>query len=308
MEYPRIDALLLADVSCARNSLVLLKLLRPSVPDIFESAADLFQWFSSAFARSGYEKPLAVQFENCAKEMGISPRELDSLIESDDANPLVCQARLADRALIARQAQKYAFQLAWRAFRWGSTDLRRLRVTAAYGYMRQQAEAMGLMVVFNEDRDFARRWLSATENHRTLFFESRAKAKDAMEQFDLKFIYDHASGMAMHATFAAGVSASKFGSTVDHIVIEIGDQEFNPADPFIFHLAVAYFLRIQERCFGALPQVCPDLQRDESTGRVATFKALVEDVWWTLTRKYQDRILAMQQAVSTGTPRQAQAK
>lgn len=101
----------------------------------------------------------------------------------------------------------------------------------------------------------------------------------------------------MHASFAAGVSGGKFGTSETEVVIEINDQEFNAADPFLFHNASAFFLRVQERCVEAVLSICPDVRADRLSSQIADFKERVNDVYWLLSRRYSARIDAMQRVV-----------
>ena len=45
----------------------------------------------------------------------------------------------------------------------------RQRISAAAGYLRLQAEAMGMIVLFNERYDLAIQWLSPKEDRAELF-------------------------------------------------------------------------------------------------------------------------------------------
>lgn len=69
-----------------------------------------------------------------ARTLGIGLRELTNRFGAESDDVTVSEAKISDGHLRARMAQKVAFRLAWRSFRWAATDLRRLRVTTVYGF------------------------------------------------------------------------------------------------------------------------------------------------------------------------------
>jgi len=202
----------------------------------------------------------------------------------------VTEARTLWKTLWGSRALQALFELCFRGFRWGVTDLRRLRLTAANGNLRVQVESVGLMFLFLARPDFAFRWLNHAEDQRKLFKETRPLLTPILKDKDLVVGYNVGSAVAQHPRFA---SASR-GMRVDGATIEVFDQEFDPKDPFTFHLGLAHFLRLQKRILDLLPGVFPFLSEDASLQEVLQeYRQTEEKVWWVLERKYAEEVKAL---------------
>src|SRR5436190_20682048 len=96
---------------------------------------------------------------------------------------------------------------------------------------------------------------------------------------------------SIHPNFAAGAAGSRFSSDgKHHVTFVISDDEVNDADPYIFHLAVGSCLRTQERVLKAILEICPDVEAPELRAELSEVSMRVEEVWWTLTRRYAERV------------------
>lgn len=298
MPHSEVQALLEDDDTRTHRSYLLLRALRPSAPECFDLAARTFTTMHAAFGASSFDQEQGEVLKGAAQNLGINLRELNRRIQSEPDSPIVNNARIADRQLRARQSQKFAFQLAWRAYRWAATDLRRFRVSAVYGFQRQQAEAIGLIAIFRDEPEIAIRWFLPTLNTRRLFSQIQPKVKARLDDFDLRWAYDHGSAASMHSTFASGAAGTRLSAEGEHhLTVKILDDEVNEADPYLFHLAAGGCLRTQQRVFKAVTAICPDIVTQVLSAEVEAFASAVEDIWWTLKRRYGDRIARMERGL-----------
>lgn len=111
--------------------------------------------------------------------------------------------------------------------------------------------------------------------------------KQIATELNLARAYDHGSAIAQHARFA---SAAR-GLRIKDRDSEVLDQEFDPENPVSFHLALAYFLRMQTRMFDALSTVFPDLESDaDFKSELALYRSLEDKTWWVMEKKYAEEI------------------
>lgn len=84
-----------------------------------------------------------------ADNLGLEAEQLRGLL--NDEHPAVGkieEARAICRRLYARQARRILLLLLQRHFMWAATDLLRMRLTPAFGYCRQEAEAIAFLCLF----------------------------------------------------------------------------------------------------------------------------------------------------------------
>jgi hypothetical protein len=159
-----------------------------------------------------------------------------------------------------------------------------LKLTAAAGYLRIEAETIALLLLFQEEPDLADRWLDPKENMKKFFGETQGAVKEILETHKLTMAYEHGSAVAQHARFASAARGLRQDGTVL-------DQEFDPKEPVSFHVGLAYFLRTQKRILELLPTVFAGLGDDqEFQNALAAFASLEDKTWWVMERKYEKEI------------------
>jgi hypothetical protein len=72
--------------------------------------------------------------------------------------------------------------------------------------------------------------------------------------------------------------------------LSLKDQEFNPDDPYSFHLGVAHFHRLQARILSALGATLPDVRTDEWVKQEAAFVQHAAELWTLLEKRYAKHI------------------
>ena len=287
-EINNIDDLLKVDESCAKESAVLFGQLGPNAMECGNAGLQAFSAAAEWFSEWERNHPLNESFNNVADELAIPGQELYEIVRRppDPAgeDPRITSARGIDKEVSHALARRTLLQLLWRAYRWGLTDLRRLKLTAAAGYLRIEAETIALFLLFKEKPELAERWLNPKENMKKFFGDTQGAVKAILEKHKLLMAYDHGSAVAQHARFAAAARGIKVDGTVL-------DQEFDPEEPVSFHLGLAYFLRMQKRILELLPTVFSGLADDPAfPTAIATFTSLEEKTWWMMERKYKQQI------------------
>jgi hypothetical protein len=286
-----LDELLDIDASCARESELVFKDLAESLSCanaglvLFEEAG---KWMSAYEA----DNPAQKRFDEAAAELGVSGPELLAAIRKPtdpSEHAAIVKTRGADRDIGQIIGYHTLLQLAYRSYRSGLTDLRRLKLTAAAGHLRVETESAALILLFFDQPTFAERWVNPEENMLKFFRESQPHLKKYLADHELSMAYEHGSAISQHARFA---SAAR-GIRMEGNSITVLDQEFDPKDPVTFHLAIAYFLRCQTRIFKMLtskfPQLASHVGFKEAFER---YQNLEEKTWWVLERKYANEINA----------------
>lgn len=281
------DELLKVDESCAKESAVVFGELGPNTMACADAGLQVFSVAAKWVGRWEEQHALNESFNRTAEELGISGQLLYDIVSrppdpGEDAR--ITSARGIDKAVSQALARRTLFHLLWRAYRWGLADLRRLKLTAAAGYMRVEAETIALLLLFQRHPDLSERWLNPKENMNKFFRETQGEVKEILEQHKLTMAYEHGSAVAQHARFASAARGIRQDGTVL-------DQEFDPQEPVSFHLGLAYFLRMQKRILALLPTVFAGLGDDEGfNGGLAAFTSLEDKTWWVMERKYENEV------------------
>jgi hypothetical protein len=289
-EINDVDELLKVDGTTAEQSVLVFKTLAPDAMDCANAALRVFAAAAGWVIEYEQNHPEGEKFNALADELGIPGQELYAIVQgtpTEGEDPRIAAARGIDKSVALALAQRTLLQLCWRSYRWGITDLRRLKLTSAAGHLRVGVEAAALMLLFMEQNEYAFRWLDPKDNKIKFFNETKHLVREILKDRRLAQAYEYGSAVAQHARFA---SAAR-GIRLQRGDIQVLDQEFEPQDPVTFHLALAYYLRMQGRIFGLLTEVFDGLARDGTFhNELAGFFKLDEKVWWVLERKYGKEI------------------
>ena len=171
----------------------------------------------------------------------------------------------------------------------GAADLHRLRVTSAGAYLRLEVEACALAVLSLRDAELAVRWhsLPPGSEGKRFFRETQGAVLDVLDAFDLRGVYDIASGGSQHVRMASLVR-----SMPDSGEIRLRDQEFDVNDPYSFHNPLAYFHRIQSRVLFAFGRALSLGEDPEWNAAMLRFEKQTNLIWNTLEARYSKEIAA----------------
>ena len=245
--------------------------------------------YSAVIERSKYltsEAEALDSLQNAAAVLGLSSAELANRLRSDPAGlPPDCVS--AWRRFVACSAIRTVLLACRRFWLWGAADLVRFRLSQASGYLRLEAECVGLAKLFADDPEKAHRWLLINNqgDGQAFFRETQPQVKAVLEEYELTRAYDFASGVAQHVRLTGMVRSLSL--TTSKIVLP--DHDVDLEDPFNFHLTVATFLKNQGRVLRAWSAVVQAKGRDHTTV-FNGYAARVNALWSALEDRYTDRI------------------
>jgi hypothetical protein len=155
------------------------------------------------------------------------------------------------------QIRMVVYLLLWRHFRWAATDICRFRITAALGYQRQQAEAVGLFWLFDENPRLGEQWLAIQSNKdgRDFHTTTQRRLLEIMREHELVDAYEKGSATSLHVRFAGAVPGLRL---IPGGVPTLVDTELDPDRLSPYYASVAEFLITQQRVFRALDAANPE--------------------------------------------------
>jgi hypothetical protein len=288
----RVEQFLAADEHNTRVSPELMRMLHPWAFDAFEDCADVFRLLYDAVGRWDVEQAEDRKLSEIAKRNDLSEDQLIQLLKTEQAGTIAGATESWNR-LWALRAVKYLVMACQRFWTWGAAEHFRMRPTAALGYLRLEAEALGLIALFLKDSSLGYRWLHpmTTADGKKFFHDTQPAVKKEMATFDVAKVYDMASSSAQHVRMAGLIrSLAEEGGAVS-----LPDQEFNPEDPYSFHLALAHFHRIQVRILLALGKILPEMP-SEWAAAADTLQTKSDELWLALQKKYGSEIAAQSES------------
>jgi len=135
------------DAALARGSELIFKEL-PESSSCANAGLVVFDAAVSRMKEYENDNPAQERFDAAAAELEISgPELLASIRQPVDEleHPAISAARGIDHDMSLIIAQRTLLQLCYRSYRWGLTDLRRLRLTASAGFLRMQTRVVPML-------------------------------------------------------------------------------------------------------------------------------------------------------------------
>jgi hypothetical protein len=175
-----------------------------------------------------------------------------------------------------------------RYWAWAATDLVRLRLSTATGYLRLQAELVGLVGLFLAEPQIAERWFNIRDKKsgRQFFKDTQSKVREMLKEFGLDGVYEIASAGSQHVRLA-GLVRSIQSSGGD---LRLPDQDVDPESPFNFHLTIAHFHKTQGRIIAAFAKLLPDVADEDWTKLWNSFATRINELWAALEKTYVDEM------------------
>jgi hypothetical protein len=237
-----IHEMLRAEVSVTEQAELLLRDLGRYPIDAMDEAAAAYRAAADAIRASPIDRQLVEKSQHALRAVGRDDLALlNGYIKDSNTsvNPILKSAADAWLEFWSRYAQKVAFQLVWRHFRRGVSEIYRLHITSAAGRLRQQVEAAALLEVFQRRIRQGVHWLDPEYDHQKLFWGLQPDVKKVLRSRNLEFAYKYGSAVGMHPSIASAVYAVRYEPTPDSIEVSLADEDFNANDPFSFDVAVA---------------------------------------------------------------------
>jgi hypothetical protein len=261
--------------------------LSPWAVDAFQDTENLFDLLLERISLSHLEDNERLKLHHIATSLGVTDQELfDRLTSGNDKG--LTEAHSCWQRMLAHRWVKVLVLACQRYWAWGATDLARLRVTSAMGCLRLEAEAAGLTSLFLRQPELAERWsrIGSEQEGRRFYRDTQPCVKQVLGKLRLGGAYDIASAASHHVRMVS-VARSLVSKPNK---LRLPDQEFDPDDPFSFHLALAYFHRMQSRVLGALGRLIPGVADAEWNAAFDEHSAKVDALWKTLQAKYPDHV------------------
>lgn len=253
---PPIDELVSADRVNTPVAIGVLAAFHVDVVPTFELAADLFEGLirngAEAFARLDANDE--ERLNGLSAALGVTAERLVNLVQGPEGQPGVEGARTLWNAMRSRQAQRLLLLLLYRYFRWGVSDLIRLRVTPVAGYARLQAETVALLSLFDETPALASDWLRAsltTDGGRKFFRQTQGDLNRLMAREGVANFYERGSSSFQHVRMTSAVPGLKIGDGATRLQ----DQEFDPDDVGSYIRRSLWFMSAQVPIFASLARV-----------------------------------------------------
>jgi hypothetical protein len=279
----RIQKLLEADENNAGASVDVMNAFDPAMSELFEQTAGMFQAIIERLGKWSAEEIEDGKLSAIAHRLGLTDQQLIVRLQADpQSQPDDAQAAWA--RLAALRAIKMLILACQRYWAWAATDLARLRLSTATGYLRLQAEIVGLVSLFLAEPQTADRWFNIRDKKsgRQFFNDTQSKVREVLKAFELDGVYEIASGGSQHVRLA-GMVRSVASSGGD---LRLADQDVDLESPFNLHLTVAHFHKTQGRIIAALAKLLPDVADEEWPKRWNPFATRINELWAALEKKY----------------------
>ncbi len=257
----------------------------PGLPAAFDTASGLFVSFTRCVGDTEDESQAqeAAVLERYAQIQRLTAEEVvRHFTGSEPAVP--DDVRQACLHLGRRQTAMVILLLLQRYFMWGATDLYRMRISAAEGYRRLQAEAVGLLILMQRNPQVSKDWWAVQSDGegKKFFIKYQPDLKKILESTDLISAYNLGSGIAQHVRVASAA-----------LCISISDNRISLTyqEPLLGYggfLAILSFLSTQVHVFHALRQAFPHITDSSWNTAVVRFIAEVQRLWRCLAESFPD--------------------
>lgn len=253
-----LDELISADAVNVPTARHILQEFDPDLVPVLELASELFDQLF-AYSASGFGERDAAdddELERLRLTLRLDMAQMLELVRGDAPVATADAPRTVWRRMQARKAQVFVLLLLYRYFRWGVTDLLRLRVTPVTGYARLQAEACALIRLFASAPEYAQQWLGIrSDGDGTRFYRaSQTELRRIMEAEGLAPFYERGSGGFQHVRLMSAVP----GLTLTEIGTQLRDQEIDPTDLGSYIRHCLWFASAQVPIFASLSRVLPN--------------------------------------------------
>jgi hypothetical protein len=267
---PTLDYLIGADgENITKSSAALSGTHAPSL-EVVEEATQVFDRLNGVWGTRCDYDTYHGQVDSWAKEIGLSGAEaLDyleqaSMIGNSSLGDSTNMAKVNLDKAVSVLARTYLTARLCRDFLWGITDLLRLRLTPAVGYLRVQAETCGLLMLMAESPPVAREWLRVMDHNRGKEFHNRYHPTivSRIRTLGLYPGYQEGSEVALHSRpwgvsrgVLIGAKKKQYGD------VKLVYQEAD--DPRILFFSFASYLGFHAQVMRNIESLYPELLNDD---------------------------------------------
>lgn len=263
-----IDELLAADEKNVQGTRACLDAFSSKLPEAMDTAVGMYHTFARVIGQQAPIDQDLREVAECAEALEAKDAAaLNAIRAAQPSGPavaaLLAQLNQIELRIESRIVRGIVFTQIARAYLWGFSDILRMRITAAIGYQRLQAEGFGLLCVMRDDPAVALEWRGIVndEEGKRFFKKHQSKVMQEIEKADLTYAYEQGSGVALHLRFAGAVHGLSFDSgpvgARIAMTTELSCQELRPEAPQNFIIQVLGVLETQVRILAALTTAWP---------------------------------------------------
>jgi hypothetical protein len=204
---------------------------------------------------------------------------------------LIGQANPQDSSGLAKESFHKAVSIIARAqltlrlgrdFLFGITDLLRLRITPALGYLRLQAESMGILRLLYEHPEMGEEWLASADydKGKAFFDKWNSRVVEKIRAYGLHRDYVRGSNVALHSRASGITMGFLLGEKEKERPGEIRllYQEIDDAGMLFIWFGV--FLRFHRKLFLKVKDAIPELDDSQiNASSIPTFLKLEDMIW-----------------------------
>ena len=278
----RLEQMMRSDEENVSNVRRCFRDFHPDLEYLLDHIADLFGMFSDCLGTILHGKELRT-IERLAAERGKTIQDFMAIIDSTDQGPAVIEARAAKFTYLAKEIRILLFLACKRQFMWGAAEILKFKVTPAMGYLRQEAESVGLLHLFLKDPRLAIEWsqIFTPEDGKKFFSSTQPKLKKVLAYFELLNAYDFGSATALHTRLVSLVRGTPVIDRAERRQprYSVPYQEIEPEKPFRFLLSSLHWTRSQERTLIALGRAFPELDLGAWWQEIETLRVTEGGLW-----------------------------
>jgi hypothetical protein len=264
-----IDKLIEADQTNCQQSYKLFNQFDPQLATSFDDAANLFEAFFRAFGYGATDDETQHSFSKLTEEGGITESEVLEVLKTGKSSSVskdLFEKIIANRNdYYSRRSRALLLLQAYRSYMHAGTDIRRLRVGTAIGFMRLEIEAIALMFLIQANSELGFTWfnLRGDTQGKKFFNKTKKDISKFCDRFELTVEWNLASSASQHARFIGLVdglsiySFSQYDRYTDNFSLAL--QDFDEKIPEQLISRALYILRTQAKLLLPLQLALPEI-------------------------------------------------
>jgi hypothetical protein len=291
----QLDKLLKIDVENIETSKRALLSIFPESLILVEHFIDYFNDVFVEFGQeSDYDRHQGL-ISKWAKDFSVSDTEILEFLRSA---VLIGENHPNDKSQGAKEAIEEAQTILVRTmlcmrlqrdFMFGLSNILQGKITPAIGYVRIQAETMGIMKLMINNTTLALDWLNSSSANSTFYNDWHGKIKQAIKELNLNFDYNFASGHAIHSRvggISKGILIGFKDKKPGEIVLSF--REFDSPKELFYWFA--YFMRVHKKIIDNIKTAIPELKKEDLFNNHFNSLQYLENKVWHIAKKIKDEI------------------
>lgn len=264
-----IEKLIEADRSNCEQSLRLFSEFDSSLGNSFDDVSNLFTTFTRAFGQGAKDDDTQYSLSKLSKEGVLTDSEFRDVLDGTKPTKLpddLFAKLISERNdYYSRRSRALLLLHAYRSYMYAATDIRRLRVATALGFIRLELESVALISLFQRENELAYTWfhLKGDQQGKDFFNKTKGDVSMFCNHFDLTIEWNLASSAAQHSRFIGiidGLTVTRFSNSdryTENFALAL--QDFDPEKPEQLILRALHILRAQAKLLIPLQSGLPEV-------------------------------------------------